>query len=120
MFNVDQAVNTPKGKAYVLEVSDNIAYVEMTNGVEMDFPIADIQDWDEFKAEQTKPVVLQGDLDPIGKPTLMQRLRLGEVMLDAVFAGDPKGRKEFTDLAGELLLAKVKRTIAKHEEKNDA
>ena len=119
MFNVEQAVNTPMGKAYVLEVSGGVAYVELTNHVEMDFLVADVQDWDEFEAEKEAAFKAERKLLrqawELLEPTLQQRLAFGMAMVDVVFAGKPKERAEFTAVAEKVLLAKCERVIKKYE-----
>ncbi len=117
MFDVGQAVNTPKGKGYVDEVSGGIVYVTLTNGVEMDFLVGDVQDWDEFKAEEDLERELARQERELPKPTLEQQLAFGIAIVDVVFAGHPKERAEFTDLAKTLLLAKCERVIKNYEGK---
>lgn len=113
-FAVGQFVNTPAGKANVLEQSGHVVFVILdSNGVEHSYMSHELQDWKQF--ERVKAVAASNTTRRSKRDELIDRITLGNMLLDTIFRDDPEGRAAFTEKAKEVLLARCGAILKAYE-----
>ena len=118
MFEIEQEVMTPKGRGYVLEQDGDTVYVELSNGVEMDFAASLVEDYAAHEAAKHKRAadkaakVAAQRMEENHRLSLIRRIRLAEVILNNM---TPESRKAIEVLATEHLISRSRMIIEEFE-----
>ena len=116
-INVGDHVPTPKGRATVDEIEDGMAYVTLTNGVEMDFTVAElIRLKEEQEAEEAREAEEQASRNIEQR---MNRIMFGMMVMEGIQATNPALGDAITKLATTRLLNRCQATIDAYEGTNN-
>ena len=118
MFNEDDEIMTPKGLGYFIEEYNGTAYVELDNGVEMDFPIDDIETKEVGLAriQKEREANLAKYYKPVEEntgPTFVQQLAMAEALFDSL---PLDAQAAISRMAHNHLLERCKEIVAEHNE----